>query len=119
MAARRSVPYLILPVVGAIAGLFLLLPRTGTGVTVHIRSHGGRVVYEPSTPSVARGARITFVNDTRGTHTASCVKCPWDSGDVQPGQSVPIEIAAVGTYEFFCRYHGLQGGESGTLTVTS
>ena len=109
---------MILPVIAAISGLFLLIPRSGVAVQVRFVERAGRIQYVPSTPSVPAGGRVEFVNETGSTHTATCLGCPWDSGDVQPDQSIVVPFRTAGTFQFSCRYHGERLGETGALTVT-
>ncbi len=115
---RSGVPFLIVPVVGAIAALFLVLPRTGADARVKITPAGARVTYELPPGNLAAGQRIEIRNETRATHTFTCLGCAVDSGDIQPDQSVFITVPDAGSFTFSCRYHADRLGENATLTVS-
>jgi plastocyanin len=111
----RWIRYSLFPAAVALAALFIVLPQTGADATIKIVNQGGTPAFSPSTRSVKRGARIAFENDTRQTETASCLNCPpttsWDSGDIQPGQTVFVTLPDIAvTFDFASRYaEALQG----------
>ena len=112
MKRRR---YLVASVV-ALAGfgaLFSVLPSQGSGLKVRIVDFR----YRPAVIRIAAGGAITFQNDSTLVHTASCIGCRADSGDIQPGTLRTVTFPNAGTYQLFCRYHG-QRGMVARLTVT-
>ena len=102
------------PAAVAFAALFIALPQTGAP-TIKIVNKGGTPTYSPSTFSVKAGQRVAFENDTRQTETATCLNCTakasWDSGDIQPGQTVFVSLPdAASAFDFASRYdEALQG----------
>ena len=110
----RWIRYSLFPAAVAFAALFIALPQTGA-TTIKIVNKGGVLTYSPSSLSVKAGQRIAFENDTRQTQTATCLNCTpkatWDSGDIQPGQTVFVELPAeASAFDYASRYdEGLQG----------
>jgi len=110
----RWIRYSLFPAAVAFAALFIALPQTGA-TTIKIVNKGGTPTFSPTSLSVKAGARVAFENDTRETQTATCLNCPakatWDSGDIQPGQTVFVELpAAPSAFDYASRYgEGLQG----------
>ncbi|MGZ4120303.1 MAG: cupredoxin domain-containing protein [Actinomycetota bacterium] len=99
--------YSLLPAAIAFSAFFVVLPRTGAGTTVKIIGPSDAPRYQPSVTTVAVGARVAFENDTRATQTATCSSCGskgWDSGDIQPGQTVFVDFRTAGSYTFTSRY---------------
>ena len=92
----RWIRYSLFPAAIALAALFIALPQTGADVTVKIVNKGGAPAFSPSILSVKPGARVAFENDTRQTESATCFNCTpktaWDSGDIQPGQTVFVTL---------------------------
>lgn len=92
----RWIRYSLFPAAVAFSALFIVLPQTGADATIKIVDKGGTPTYSPSVLSVNPGARIAFENDTRQTETATCLNCTpnanWDSGDIQPGQTVFVTL---------------------------
>lgn len=101
----RSLKVSILPAVVALAAFFSVLPRTGADATVRMVRSGDGWRFDPAVRTVASGQRVAFVNDSTVTHTASCAGCPWDTGDVQPGQTAFITVPSGGPFRYRCRYH--------------
>jgi len=104
----RWIRYSLFPAAIAFAALFIVLPQTGADVTIKIVGPITAPRFQPAVASVKPGARIAFENDTRATQTATCLTCSanrWDSGDVQPGQTVFLTIPpARGTFDYGSRY---------------
>jgi len=104
----RWIRYSLFPAAVAFAALFIALPQTGADTTIKIVSRSGAPSYTPSTLSVKAGARIAFENDTHQTQTATCLNCSpkaaWDSGEIQPGQTVFVTLPDVATaFDFASR----------------
>ncbi len=113
MKQRR---YVIAAVV-ALAGfgaLFAVLPSEGAGVDVAMR--GNR--YRPDTIRIDVGGAVSFFNEDKVTHTATCQGrgCPGDPGDIAPGLLRTLTFNRAGTFHIVCRYHG-EGGMIATVTV--
>lgn len=113
----RSSRSLIAPAVVALAALFIVLPRGGADAEVTIVDAGEAWAFSPASVSVEAAARVAFVNETDVTHTATCQGCPWDSGDIQPGQTAMLTFDDEVASSFFCRYHGASQGMEGQLVV--
>jgi plastocyanin len=118
-APMRWVRYAAIPAAMAFAAFFAVLPTTGADATIRIVGSGPESWrFEPAVLHVGKGARIAFHNDTHATHTATCGTCvtnAWDTGDIQPGQTVFLTFDHEGGSRFFCRYH--QSIVPGTLQV--
>jgi plastocyanin len=119
----RWIRYSLFPAVVAFAALFIALPQTGAAGTIKIVDRGGVPTYSPGALSVKAGARVAFENDTRQTQTATCLNCSsratWDSGDIQPGQTVFVTLPAGATaFVYASRYdEALQGRLLAGVTV--
>ena len=104
----RWIRYSLFPAAIAFAALFIVLPQTGASSTIKIEGSVTSPRYVPAIASVKPGARIAFENDTRATQTATCLTCGpggWDSGDIQPSQTVFVTIPkAAGAFDYGSRY---------------
>ena len=106
--------YLVASVI-ALAGLgalFMALPSQGAGLKVRLIG----IRYRPAAFTIHAGGAVTFQNESKFTHTATCPKCEVDSGDIQPGALTTLTFTKVGTFQLVCRYHGEQGMVA-TVTV--
>lgn len=113
----RSFRVSLAPVAVAFAALFIVLPQRGADLEVRIAATGDAFAFQPDRVEAQPGDRIAFVNPTRSTHTATCIGCPWDSGDIAPGQTVFLTFDETASYRFFCRYHGATHDLVGVLMV--
>lgn len=113
MKRRRYVLASVIAAAG-FAALFAVLPSQGSGSEVVMR--GNR--YRPATIRIGVDGAITFTNEDRVTHTASCQGkgCPRDPGDIQPGLFRTLTFTRAGTFHVVCRYHG-EGGMIATVVV--
>jgi plastocyanin len=104
----RWIRYSLFPAAIAFSALFIVLPQTGADVTIKIVGPATAPRFQPVIASVKPGARIAFENDARATETATCLTCaatPWDSGDIQPGQTVFLVIPVTrGAFDYGSRY---------------
>jgi plastocyanin len=95
--------------VAGFAALFAVLPQRGAGVQVRMAGFA----FRPAQISVKADGAVTFTNDSKFTHTATCPDCgidgPLDSGDIQAGTFKTLTFPKAGTFQLFCRYHGEQG----------
>lgn len=107
----------LLPALAALAVLFIVLPRGGGDADVRMVAADAGWAFDPAQIEVSVGARVAFTNDGDVTHTATCVGCPWDTGDVQPGATAFLTFEEDARYQFFCRYHGASHGMTGVLVV--
>jgi plastocyanin len=110
----RWVRYSLFPAAIAFAALFAVLPQTGADKTIKIVGKEGSLRFQPAIASVEPGARVAFENDTRLTETATCLTCTgkaWDTGDIQPGQTIFLTIpTTAGDYQYGSVYdQGLIG----------
>lgn len=113
MKRRRYVVASVIALAG-FAALFAVLPSQGAGFKVRMTG----VRYRPDTIRIKAGGAITFHNETKVLHTATCAsECRLDSKDIQPGTIRTLTFPTAGTYQLFCRYHGREGMVA-DLTVT-
>ena len=87
------------------AALFMVLPSKGAGREIMMVG----LRYRPSAFTIDAGGAVTFVNDSKLTHTATCRGCRQDSGDIQPRTFKTLTFPKAGRYLLFCRYHGAAG----------
>ena len=84
---------------------------TSAGPTITISNFA----YHPATLTVHPGAHVTVTNTDKVAHTLTARSGMFDTGLIQPGQSVTIIApSADGTYPYFCSVHQYM---SGTLVV--
>lgn len=105
----RWIRYSLFPAAIAFSALFIVLPQTGADVTIKIVGSPTAPRFQPAVASVKPGARIAFENDTRATETVTCINCAaanaWDSGDIQPGQTVFVTLPRTpGQFDYGSRY---------------
>jgi len=121
-AMPNWIRYSLLPFAIALAALFIVLPRTGGDATIKFLGKEGSFRLSPASLTVQPGARVAFENDTKFTHTATCGTCSkdaWDTGDIQPGQTVFLTFDTAGTYTYVCRYHTSLVGQLAVGTAAS
>lgn len=77
--------------------------------------------FSPRTITMSAGGSVTFTNNGDASHTATADGGAFDTGTVAPGGSGTVRIDQVGTYPYYCRFHGGPGGSgmSGTIRVLS
>jgi plastocyanin len=51
------------------------------------------------------GSTVTFVNNDSVAHTATASDGTFSTGNIAPGESVPITLDQPGTYLYSCSYH--------------
>jgi plastocyanin len=101
---RRYVVAAVVAVAG-FGALFMVLPSQGAGLKVKLVG----ISFRPAAIKVHTGGAVTFENDSKVTHTATCPKCGLDTGDIQPGTFKTLTFPTTGTFQLVCRYHGDQG----------
>jgi len=67
------------------------------------------MAYSPASFKVAAGDTIIFVNSDRMPHTATAEDGAFDTGVINPGQSVQVTIPA-GTHPYYCTLHPMMKG---------
>jgi plastocyanin len=65
--------------------------------------------FHAKTTHVKKGARVTFTNNDRVTHTAT-KGGSFNTGRIAPGSSVTITFNKKGTYAFHCAIHSFMHG---------
>lgn len=60
--------------------------------------------FSPAQLNVTAGQAVRFVNRDNAPHTATAADGAFDTGALQPGASVEVEIPA-GTHACQCRFH--------------
>ncbi len=65
------------------------------------------------------GTNLTIANDGEFPHTFTAVEGSFDSGMVNPGDSVDLVVEQPGIYEVFCSLHGTADGQgmAGVLVI--
>jgi plastocyanin len=51
------------------------------------------------------GAKVTWTNHGKETHTATAKDGSWTTGPVEPGKSVTITFDKPGVYTYICKEH--------------
>ncbi|MGH7708318.1 MAG: cupredoxin domain-containing protein [Vulcanimicrobiaceae bacterium] len=75
-----------------------LLPAV---LTVHIRNFA----FHPSSATIHRGDRVTFVNDDSDAHTVTAADRSFDSGGLDTGDHWQHVFERSGTFAYFCALH--------------
>jgi plastocyanin len=88
--------------------------------------------FDPATLTVPKGTTVTWRNSSATMHTATddpgkaansadaalpSGAQPWDSGNIDPGQTFQHTFDAPGTYKYFCTPHEAAGMVA-TIIVT-
>jgi plastocyanin len=75
--------------------------------------------YLPREITIPAGTTVIWVNDEQPKHTATADDGAFDSGDQSLGDSYSYTFDEPGSYPYFCRYHGDEGGVgmAGVITV--
>jgi plastocyanin len=109
----------VVPALAALAAVFGFLPTTGADVKVRIVSGSTPTRFVPSDIKADPGDRVAFINETERTHIASCSNCPegarWDTGDIQPGQTVFVTFDTEGSFQIQDAYAPAE--QPSTITV--
>jgi plastocyanin/uncharacterized membrane protein YozB (DUF420 family) len=67
-------------------------------------------VYSPRVLTVKKGTTVTFRNLDKVKHTVTSDSGFFDSGDMDTGQSFTHTFDQVGTFPYYCVFHGDKGG---------
>jgi plastocyanin len=80
--------------------------------------------FSPTTLTITHGTAVTWMNGASLTHTVTSATGStdvFDSNNVPAGASFVHTFATAGTYQYYCKIHGLDGapptGMHGTITV--
>ncbi|MGB5558383.1 MAG: cupredoxin domain-containing protein [Paracoccaceae bacterium] len=60
--------------------------------------------FSPAELDVQAGQAVRFVNNDNAPHTGTAADGSFDTGALQPGDTVEVEIPA-GNHAFVCRFH--------------
>ena len=105
MGRRRSVG---VAVVGAFAGLLMLVSSVGAASTAQVKigESGGKYHFSPTTSFVNVGGTVTWTNGSDAPHTVTS-----DSGGelgsatLNAGKTFSHTFAATGTFSYHCSIH--------------
>ena len=105
MGRRRSVG---VAVVGAFAGLLMLVSSVGAASTAQVKigESGGKYHFSPTTSFVNVGGTVTWTNGSDAPHTVTS-----DSGSelasatLNAGKTFSHTFAATGTFSYHCTIH--------------
>jgi len=61
--------------------------------------------YAPPDATVAKGARVTFVNKDKAPHTATAKDGAFDTKRLEQGGENVVTLDTAGTFSYFCEYH--------------
>jgi plastocyanin len=67
--------------------------------------------YAPPTLTVAKGARVTFVNEDKAPHTATARDGRFDTGTLKKGDRKALTLDKPGRYRYTCSFHAFMEGE--------
>jgi len=75
--------------------------------------------FSPKSLRIKKGTTVTWVNQDRAKHTVTADDGKFDSGDMPSGQTFAHKFDEVGTFPYYCLYHGDKGGVdmAGTVVV--
>ena len=66
--------------------------------------------FVPEQLTVQPGERITWLNEDIVPHTATARDHSWDTGIIEPGQQVTLQIPEDAGTEYYCLYHPMMLG---------
>lgn len=116
LAGRRAVAVVALAAAGALGAACSSTPSPATGTPAGPTITISNFAFKPATLTVHPGAHVRVVNTDTVAHTLTSRSGTFDTGLVQPGQSVTIIApSADGTYPYYCTVHQYM---SGTLVVS-
>ncbi len=113
---------LILPtaavIVVAVTGLALGHSRGGSAPTPSGAPTSGKTAhltianyaFAPTALTVRTGATVTVTNTDSTAHTVTATSGAFDSGTLQPGQSVHLRLKTPGSYTYICQFHAFMTG---------
>ncbi|PSC68694.1 chloroplast precursor [Micractinium conductrix] len=128
-AAPRAVPQAVVRPLKAVgAGLAsLALALSANAATVKLGADNGALVFEPASVTIAKGEKVTFVNNAGFPHNivfdedevpagVNAEKISREDYLNAPGETFEITLDTAGSYSYYCEPH--QGaGMQGKITV--
>ncbi len=72
--------------------------------------------FDPASMVVPVDTTVDWVNNGRHWHSLTAFDGSFDSGRMEPGEHFRYQFTTVGTYQYICEHHGLQG-MLGVITV--
>jgi quinohemoprotein ethanol dehydrogenase len=70
-----------------------------------VREAVDEYAFQPVRTKVKVGAKVTWTNKGKETHTATAIDGSWTTGEVAPGKSVTLTFDKPGTYTYQCKGH--------------
>ena len=104
----------------------LLNTNTALGAPVPAQVQSGTLTldmkdfaFQPKALTVKVSSKVVFVNKDNAKHTATGDNNEFNTGDIDAGQTGEITFEQIGTFPYFCAYHGDKGGVdmAGAITV--
>jgi LPXTG-motif cell wall-anchored protein len=108
----------------ALVALFTLVPFAGAAPrAAETRNVAAKdFLYEPKTITVTVGDTVMWTNEGAAPHTVTSDEADgFDSGNMDVGATFSELFDEVGTFAYFCKYHGAKGGTgmAGTVVVVA
>ncbi len=101
----------------ALAVLAVALPAAATAATVTVTV--SNFAFNPATVNINTGDTVHFL-DQGGFHNATADDNSWNTPNLSQGQSADVTFPAVGTFGYYCTFHGAPGtGMFGTVMVAT
>lgn len=75
--------------------------------------------FSPGSMTIPAGTTVTWTNRDSVAHTVTADTNLWDSGIIQPGQSVMMRFTSPGTYSYHCRIHPQMRGQIVVVGTTT
>ncbi len=100
----------------SVLGLALLAPWRGDAAGPTAQTSKAAAVdianfaFHPPTLHVGKGARVTFANSSKVSHTATRGGS-FDTGVIRPGKSFTVRFGQTGTFAYHCEIHPLMHGK--------
>ncbi|WP_261843174.1 plastocyanin/azurin family copper-binding protein [Aliamphritea ceti] len=104
--SRRNWLFRVMQLGGALALPVPLVSLAAQQYKVSIQSFA----FVPAQLKVAPGDQITWFNEDIVPHTATAKDHSWDTGIIEPGQQVTVQIPAGAGAEYYCLYHPMMLG---------
>jgi glucose dehydrogenase/plastocyanin len=76
-----------------------------TGLVDKVREAYDEYTFQPARAKVTVGAKVTFTNTGKETHSANALDGTWTTGPIEPGKSATVTFNKPGTYAYSCSEH--------------
>lgn len=115
----RSIPYGGQAVLGMALAVVLVLPSASALAQEAPAVNMQAASFNLTEVHIQPGQSVVWNNASGAEHTVTADDGSFDSGDVETGGEYTMQFNAVGTYPYFCQYHGGPGGVgmSGVIIV--